>query len=292
MLEVRSSILQAIRSFFLGKDFYEVETPVRIPVPALELHIDAEPSGYAFLRTSPEFHMKRLLSEGASRIFQVGPCFRRGEKGNYHGPEFTMLEWYRAGSCYTDILRDIEGLILSVAENLKQGYSFTYRGSRIDVSLPWERVRVDEAFMNHAGWNPFIERDDNRFDRDMVEKVEPSFFREKPVILTDYPPYAAGLGRISKKDGFLFAERWELYIGGLELANACTELTDAAEHRNRFSEWAEKRRIAGSEVYPVDEAFMQTLETGLPECAGAAAGVDRLAMLFCDAASIDDVRAF
>ena len=272
------------------RGFAEVETPVRLTAPALELHIDAEPSGDHWLRTSPELHMKRLLAGGMEQIFQLGPCFRRGERGDRHHPEYTMLEWYRARADYTDILADTKALIAHCAQAVLGRTDLSYRGQAIQLLPRWERVTVAEAFQRWAGWNPAEHWDAERFDLDLVEKVEPNLPRECPVVLAEYPAPAAALARRKPADPRV-AERWELYIGGLELANAYSELTDPVEQRARFEACAAARRALGKDVYPVDEAFLAAL-THMPPSGGIALGVDRLAMLFADADRLDDVMAF
>ena len=290
-LVVRSAVLQAVRGFFIGRGFIEVETPVRLPFPALEQHIDAEASGNQFLRTSPELHMKRLLAAGYERVFQVGPCFRRGERGRLHNPEFTMLEWYRVNADYNDIMLDAKMLIAHVAERVLGGTSLVYQGTRIELMPVWEVVSVEDAYVMHAGWNPVTNFDPDRFDMDLIEKVESRLPTGCPVIFKDYPAAAAALAR-RKPDRPEVAERWELYIGGMEIANAFSELTDPVEQRRRFEECAVQRQQAGSEVYGVDEEFLQALERGMPPAGGAALGVDRLVMLMAGADSIDAVRPF
>jgi len=290
-LEIRSKVLQAVRDFFVGRGFVEVETPVRIPDPALELYIDAEPSGGAYLRTSPELHMKRLLAAGYERIFQIGPCFRRGERGRLHNPEFTMLEWYRLNADYNDILMDTKMLISSVARKVLGGTSLTYKGVQIELMPVWECLSVEEAFLLHAGWNPVKKYDADRFDLDLVGKVEPGLSLKCPVVLKDYPAEAAALAR--RKPGMEeVAERWELYIAGMEIVNAFSELTDPVEQRRRFEECAAERAKAGRDVYRLDEEFLKALEKGMPDAGGAALGVDRLVMLLAGADSIAGVRAF
>jgi lysyl-tRNA synthetase class 2 len=281
-LELRSRVLSAIRAFFLDRDFLEVETPVRLPTPALERHIDAEPSGAGFLRTSPELHMKRLLAAGHERLFQMGPCFRKGERGARHHPEYTMLEWYRANADYLEILRDTTDLLATLAPLAPQ--SSTINHSPLTI-------RVRDAFLQHAGWDPVAAYDADRFERDLVARVEPALPRDRPVVLMDYPAPAAALSRRKPGDAAV-AERWELYLDGVEIANAFSELTDAAEQRARFKAWAEERRAAGCEVYPLDEAFLAALETGLPPSGGIALGVDRLVMVLAGATSLDAVIAF
>lgn len=291
LLAVRGKVLQSIRRFFDDRGYLEVETPVRLPTPALELHLDAEPAGEQFLRTSPELHMKRMLAAGYEKLYQLGPCFRRGERGRLHSPEFTMLEWYRREAGYLDILIDTKTLIGQVARDVAGSATIRYQGQRIDLLPDWERLTVEDAFILKAGWNPVKEFDAEDFDLDLVEKVEPSFPADRPTLLMDYPAEAAALARCKPARPDV-AERWELYIGGMEIANAFGELTDAAEQRRRFGAWAAERRRLGKEVYPLDEEFLAALDQGLPPCSGVALGVDRLVMLFADAASIDDVRAF
>jgi len=290
-LETRSRVLRAVRDFFYAENFTEVETPVRIPAPALETHIDAPASGRAWLRTSPELHMKRLMAAGCARLFQIGPCFRTGECGSRHNPEFTLLEWYRAGADYTDILRDTEAIFSRVFQTIAGSETFTYRGRRIDLTRPWHCLTVRDAFRTWANWDPVADWDPDRFDFDLVSKVEPALPQDKPCVLTDYPAPAAALARLKPHDPSV-AERWEVYVGGLELANAYSELCDPAAQRARFVETAEARRRLDKEVYPLDEPFLAALEQGLPPCGGIALGIDRLIMLACDANEIAEVRPF
>jgi lysyl-tRNA synthetase class 2 len=284
-------VLQAIRSFFISRDYIEVETPVRLPAPSLELHIDAEPSGEQWLRTSPELHLKRLLAAGHPRIFELGPCFRAGERGALHRPEFTMLEWYRSDADYRDTLVECRELLVHVAKEVLGAASITRDGGETDLAGDWCVSTVREAFMTGAGWDPLAGYDADRFDLDLVNKVEPALPKNVPAVLIDYPVEAAALARCRPGPPAV-AERWELYIAGLELANAFGELTDPIEQRRRFAECAEARRRAKREVYPLDEPFLEALESGLKPCSGVALGVDRLVMLLGDFREIGDVRAF
>ena len=272
-LPERARVLRQIRAFFDARGFTEGETPVRIPAPAPEPHIDCPPSGDWFLRASPELQMKKLLAAGMERIYQIGPCFRAGEKGRRHSPEFTMLEWYRANADYSDIARDAEEL---VAEVLRP------RGS---AALP--RVTVREAYRRWAGWDPVEAWDQDRFDFDMATKIEPNL-PKGPLFLMDYPAPAASLARL-KADDPRVAERWELYVDGLELANAFTELTDPVEQRRRFESARAERRALGEADYPLDEEFLDALAR-MPPSGGVALGVDRLVMLACGVHDIADVR--
>ncbi len=290
-MTVRSRILQAIRRFFTEHGYIEVETPVRIATPALENHIDAEPAGDRFLRTSPELHMKRLLVEGFPRIFQIGPCFRRGEQGRFHTPEYTMLEWYRQGADYESVLTETRALMRAVATEARGATRVTLAGAEVDLAGPWSVWTVAEAFGRWAGWDPVRDWDADRFDWDLVHKVEPALPRTAPVALKDYPVAAAALARC-RGGAAPVAERWELYLGGLELANAFSELTDPREQRRRFEVSARTRARAGREVYALDEDFLAALSRGLPACAGVALGVDRLALALTDGGSLNEVRAF
>ncbi|MEN7972221.1 MAG: EF-P lysine aminoacylase EpmA [Verrucomicrobiota bacterium] len=273
---LRDAVMRSIRAFFHERGFAEVETPVRLKVPCMELHIDAEPSGDWYLRTSPEIFHKQLLAAGHKKIFEVGKCFRRGEFGALHNPEYTMLEWYRANADYMDILNDTKALV-----------SFVWK----ECSGDWEILTVSEAFKRFAGWDPVGNYTEDRFDIDLVERVEPALKQlGGPVVLIDYPVEAAALSR-RKPDNPLVAERWELYIDGVEIANAYSELTDPVEQRRRFEECARQRRSLGKEAYPIDEAFMRALEK-MPASGGVALGVDRLLMLIAGADSLDAVLPF
>ena len=284
-LRQRAAVIDGIRGFFRERDFIEVETPVRVPSIAPEVYIEPLESGDWFLATSPELHMKRLLAAGYERIFQLSRCFRRGERGRLHNPEFTMLEWYRADADYQDIISDAEDLVRAVTGSA----ILSYQGTDIDITSPWPRITVRDAYLHNAGWDPVASYNDERFDTDFLEKVQPSFAANRPTVMADYPAEAAALARI-KPENERVAERAEVFIGGLELANIYSELVDRTEQEQRFRadiETIRKERKAP----PISVEFMNALDH-LPECGGAALGVDRLVMLLCDAASIDEVMAF
>lgn len=291
-LELRSRILHEIRCFFIDRSFIEVETPVRVAAPALETHIDAEPSGDQFLRTSPELHMKRLVAAGYDRIFQMGPCFRRGERGRLHHPEYTMLEWYRSHADYMDILDDCTALVRHLAEATLPASSIELPGRAVRLDEPWAIHEVGALFAERAGWNPAEAFDADRFDLDLVNIIEPALRScRTPVILKDYPREAAALARLAPGNQRT-AERWELYIAGVEIANAYSELTDATEQRARFDQAARARAAMGKGVYPLDNEFLNALDKGLPPCGGIALGVDRLVMLFAGAETLDEILPF
>jgi elongation factor P--(R)-beta-lysine ligase len=289
-LERRALIYDLIRAFFRSEGFLEVETPLLVPTVAPEKYIAPFAVNGWFLSTSPEMHMKRLLAAGYSKIFQICRCFRENERGQLHNPEFTMLEWYRVGADYMGIIEDTERLVLTMADKLKHRSTIRYQGNKIDLMPPWPRVTVREAFLRSAGWDPFTRLDEERFEVDLVEKVIPSFDAGRPTVLSDYPEAMASLARL-RAGSPPVAERAEVFIGGLELANAYSELNNAAEQEKRFKkeieslEWDVRRRVA------MPQRFLEALPR-LPECGGIALGIDRLVMLFCDAASIDEVVAF
>ncbi|HUT66997.1 MAG TPA: EF-P lysine aminoacylase EpmA [Dehalococcoidales bacterium] len=286
----RALIYEHIRAFFKERDFLEVETPVRVPAVAPEPYITPFNCEGWFLSTSPELHMKRMLAAGYERLFQFSRCFRKGERGRWHNPEFTMLEWYRTGAGYNDIIQDIEQMVTALS--LKLGFKNTikYRGQDIDLSLPWPRITVRNAFLHSAGWDPVAEYAPLRFDTDFVTKVLPGFAPHRPTVLVDYPAPQASLARLKPDDAGV-AERAEVFIGGLELANAYGELVDAREQERRFREAIEQIRRERQQQFAMPRSFIEAV-SHLPECGGVALGIDRLVMLLCDADSIDDVMPF
>ena len=275
-LVFRNAVMQRIRAFFLSEGFVEVETPIRLEIPCMELHIEAEPSGDSFLRTSPEIFHKRLIGAGMERLFEVGKCFRKGEFGPLHHPEYTMLEWYRTQTDYMGVLEDTRRLLEAIWP---------------ERPVSWKIWRVQDAFLELAGWDPVGEYDADRFDLDLVEKVEPAFQEMGGIIvLKDYPIEAAALSRCCPQNPFE-AERWELYIEGVELANAYSELTDPKEQQARFEACATKRNQLGLPIYGVDEQFIAALKK-MPPTGGVALGVDRLLMLMRGEKTLDGVLPF
>jgi lysyl-tRNA synthetase class 2 len=289
-LQSRAAIMQTIRHYFNKEGFLEVETPLRIPAPAPESHIDAIPSGTWFLQTSPELCMKRMLAAGYGQIYQICSCWRDAERGNRHLPEFRMLEWYRAYSDYTVLMHDCENLIRDIASSLGSPHSLSWMGAEISLNGPWERLTVREAYLRYAGTTPDEALETDRFDTLMVEAIEPNLGCTVPTFLSDYPAERAALSRL-KADDPTIAERFELYIGGIELANGFSELTDAAEQLRRFTLEEEFRRGQGKQPYPLPDRFIDALYD-MPPSAGIALGIDRLVMLMLDVDSIDEVIAF
>ncbi len=288
-LLLRSRLFRSIRESFYRSGFVEVETPVRIAAPAPEEYIESVRSESEFLRTSPELAMKVLLSEGMARIFQIGSCFRAGESGRRHREEFTMLEFYAAGMEYREQARFTAAFIRGAANELFQSETISYQGDKIDLSR-YEFVTVDEAFHAYAGISAAEAERLDRFDEIMVTKIEPRLGWGKLTFLCDYPAGRASLARLREEDPSV-AERWELYIGGIELANAFGELTDPVEQKARFRAAQEFRARAGMHPYPEATEFFAALDRGLPQSSGCAMGLDRLCMIFCDASDIADVRA-
>jgi len=289
-LEIRSRVIQGIRSYFHDADYLEIETPIRIPAPAPEIHIDAVESGEWFLHTSPELCMKRLLAAKYPRIFQISHVFRKSERGAKHLPEFTLLEWYWAYHTYQDMMIQCEELITHVAERLGYGTLLHYGDTTIDLSRPWDRISVQDAFSRYVGSSMEQALSENRFDERMGFVIEPQLGRHRPVFLYDYPSECGALARL-KPSNPLLVERFELYICGLELCNAFSELTDPAEQRQRFIGEKKIRRAMNKIDYPMPEPFLQSLRQ-MPPATGNALGVDRLVMLFADAHTIDDVVSF
>ena len=289
-LQLRARVIQNIRFFFIKNKFLEVETPIRIPAPAPEEHIQALSAGGWFLQTSPELCMKRLLAAGYPRIFQIEKCFRAEERGSLHLPEFTMLEWYEAGFDYHQLMDQCEEMLRSIVINSGLDSTITRQCTQINLAEPWERITVRAAFKKYAPLSMEDAMDQDKFDETMVEFIEPRLGKDKPAFIYDYPAPVAALAKLKDTDSSV-AERFELYMGGLELANGFSELTNAAEQRQRFEEALEVRAQKGWSTYPLPEKFLAAL-TNLPACAGIALGIDRLVMLFAGAAGIDDVIAF
>lgn len=285
-LEARARILQKIRAFFVERGYLEVETPHRIPANAPEGYIDAVAAGEWFLHTSPELCMKRLLAAGYPRLFQLGRCWRQGERGDRHLPEFTMLEWYRGGCDYHHLMTECEALLAAL---VPEG-ALRWQGQTLDLSPPWERLTVAEAFDRYASISLEQALASGRFDECLALEIEPQLGRYTPTFLIEYPAQLAALARHKPGDPAV-AERFELYLCGLELANAFSELTDASEQRRRFAAEEAARRAAGKLPYPSPEPFLNELAS-MPEAAGIALGVDRLVMLLTGAVRIDDIVAF
>ncbi|WP_310600164.1 EF-P lysine aminoacylase EpmA [Desulfobulbus sp.] len=281
-LRQRSDLLQAIRSFFLGRDYIEVDTPLRLPVLIPEPHLIPFASEECFLHTSPEICMKRLLAGGCERIFQICHCFRKEECGRLHQAEFTMLEWYHKGWDYFDLMRQCEELIGWVARKvpgfsgLTDGDRLRWQDAQVDLAPPWERLTVAEAFQRHAAVSVTDALRADRFDEILVTEVEPNLGRTRPVFLYDYPVELGSLARRSRHNPAV-AERFELYVAGVELANGFSELADPLEQRQRFQRAIEQMQEEGKTAQMPERLLANLSRMG--EVAGIALGVDRLCML-------------
>ncbi|MEJ2640541.1 MAG: EF-P lysine aminoacylase EpmA [Desulfosarcinaceae bacterium] len=291
-LHLRARAMRAVRAFFDTNGFLEVETPNRIPAPAPEAHIEPQPSGKAYLHTSPELCMKRLLAAGYPRIYQLCRCHRRGERGRRHLPEFTLLEWYQAGLDYRAMMDQTTALVCAVTAACQPEHPdrLVYQGARIDLSPPWERLSVAEAFERYAPLTMEAALTQGRFDELIALTIEPHLGRKRPVFLCDYPIACGALAR-PKAEAAHLVERFELYIAGLELCNAFGELIDPAEQRRRFEAERRLRQQAGKPVAPLPVPFLDALPH-MPPASGNALGMDRLVMLLADSADIASVTAF
>ncbi|MET4700487.1 lysyl-tRNA synthetase class 2 [Constrictibacter sp. MBR-5] len=323
-LEARAAMLAAIRDGFRQDGFLEVETPALQVSPGLEPHLRAfrtaieDPFGGAprtlHLHTSPEFAMKKLLVAGVPRLFQFARVFRNGERSATHHPEFTMLEWYRAEPDWRVLVDDCRRILgaawEAVPAALRGKGGFAWREAVADPLADWEMLSVAEAFDRHAGVDivPLLgdaaafaaaaraigvaaqphDRWDDVFFRIFLDRIEPRLGIGAPTVLYAYPAEMAALSRLDPADP-RFAQRFEVYVCGLELANAFAELTDAAEQRRRFEADMDLKQALYGERYPIDEDFLAALSHGMPASVGIALGFDRLAMLATGAASIEQV---
>lgn len=289
-LEIRSAVIQAIRDFFTGNHYLEVDTPVRCPSAIPEAHTDPVNSGNFFLQASPELCMKRLLSEGYDKIFQICKCFRKNERGVHHLPELTLLEWYAKDDTYLDLMDQCEQLIQFIAAKLNVEHQIRYQGQQIRLDAPWKKLTVDKAFDRYADKSLNAALEESCFDEILSLQIEPHLGLTEPVFLCDYPSGLASLAKL-KPDNHRVAQRFEFYMAGIELANGFTELTDPVEQLNRF---VMENRIRVSEKrapIPIPEKFLRDLQH-MPDAAGIAMGIDRLVMIFSNAASIDEVITF
>jgi lysyl-tRNA synthetase class 2 len=323
-LAVRGRVKRAVRDFFDAAGYIEVETPALQASPGIEPHLQAfatvlhdprDPGGRPrYLHTSPEFAMKKLLAGGMERIWQLARVYRNGERGATHHPEFSMLEWYRTGASYRDLMDESEAL-LHTAQHAAGTDPLRWRGNRADTNLPWQRLTVADSFARYTGIDLLATAPDPHapdaallaseatrigvaphpgddwetlFFRIFLERIEPYLGIGAPTIVYDYPISMAALSR-RKPDDHRLAERFELYVCGLELANAFGELTDPAEQRRRFTADQTRKQALYGETYPIDGDFLAALDYGLPDCAGIALGFDRLVMLATGADHIEEV---
>ena len=306
MLKTRARLLQRIRAFFQAREVLEVETPLLSSAAVTDPHIesyaiqDPQHGKPRYLHTSPEFAMKRLLAAGSGSIYQLCKVFRQGELGQRHNPEFTMLEWYRLGFDHQQLMAEVDSLLRELLDGyltLGESRRLTYRDAFVQyagldphtstikqLQAKVQQLGIDVSGLNDTEKDPWL-------DLLMTHVVEPALPRDCPVFIYDYPASQAALARIRQDDPPV-AERFELYIYGMELANGFHELTDAQEQRQRFEADNRARQAAGLDPMPIDAQFLAALEAGLPACAGVALGFDRLVMLVAGAKSISEVLAF
>ena len=322
---VREQVIDALRKFFKDRDFHEVETPLLVKYPGTEPYLEvfetevkfAEGDNHrAFLLTSPEFAMKKLLAAGFENIFQICKSFRNKEgRSTRHNPEFTILEYYRANEDYKKLMDDMEEMmleILSYTTKNNEKTTIEYQGQTLNLAKGWPRYTVAQAFEKFASVTteqllsktelPKIAKDkgyliteentwEQAYNQIFLNEIEAKLDKTRPTIIYDYPVSQAALSR-RKSDDPRFAERFEFYLGGVELGNAFSELTNASEQKARFEAELMERKNLGKTEYGIDEDFIAALETGMPESAGIAIGVDRLVMLLADVPSIKDTLLF
>ena len=289
----RHLVLQAIRNWFLSNGFIEVQVPVISKTPIPEANIDLfsihSKSQTFFLLPSPEIYLKPLLSLNLDKIFSITPAFRKEEKGPCHMEQFFILEWYRANSTYKDLFYDCEELleVSSLALQPILGEKRIFRGEKIHLSRPFECLKIRDIFKKIAGWDPFKEKDELRFDEDLSFKIEPNLPRDRPVFLIDYPSWASSLSKLKDENT---CERFELYLCGIELANGFSELMDPVEQKARFLKENNKRVEQGLKSLPFPENFLSALGN-CPEASGIALGLDRLLMILTNSKNIQEVQS-
>ena len=307
VMRERARMLARARAWFAAENVLEVQTPLLSSAAVSEVQIEsiaAQPlqGRPMYLQTSPEYPMKRLLAAGLGYCYHVCPVFRDGESGRQHNQEFTMIEWYRVGFGVTEMQRDVDRLLRAVTGDLKAlplSRQVTYREAiqnACGLDCRTATVAEIETVVRDRGIAPIAADDSDRdawFDLLMATVVGPALGHDAPLFVRDYPASQAALARLRDDgDGWPVAERFELYLGGLELANGFHELVDALEQRRRFEQDQARRRQRGQRVAPLDERFLAALAAGLPDCAGVALGFDRLVMSALGCESIAEVLAF
>ncbi len=330
---VREKVIDAIRAYFKGEGFHEVEVPLLLPTPSTEPFLEVfktklvDDQGHkwdGFLPSSPEFAMKKLLSAGSGSIFTITKSFRNGEgRSSRHNPEFSILEWYRTPGDYMDVAHDFEGLMIKINQTIgklrkpenqqiRASEILMYQGKEYSLKAPWERISVAEAFEKYAGIDTETMLDGKRltacgkqrgyqvdekttweeiWNQIIANEIEPKLGQKGPTILYDYPVSQAALSKKKVSDP-RFAERFEVFMAGMELGNCFSELTDWREQEARCLADLALRQAQGKLAYPMDTDFIEALKMGMPETGGIAVGVDRLVALFADAPDIADTLFF
>lgn len=311
-LRARARVLEGIRAFFRERGFLEVDPPIAQAYPNIDPNIFpvkiADASGKAtrlYLHTSPELAMKKLLAAGSGDIFFLGKVFRDREGSPLHSPEFTMLEWYRVGGDANAVMRDVEELLRTLARSIPCEAVVHGKGKEVPVDGPWLRWEIDDAFrellgagmagekelreaLDRKGLRPGADESwEDLFHRTCLDVVEPALAERGACFLTGYP---AALGAMARRRPGRpeVSERFEGFVGGVELVNGYEELTDPAEQEDRLLALTDRHRRSTGETLPVDPGFLDALRRGLPSCAGAALGVDRLVMLLLGKNDIAD----
>ncbi|MCX6779617.1 MAG: EF-P lysine aminoacylase EpmA [Candidatus Magasanikbacteria bacterium] len=316
--ETRLQILRLIREFFWSQNFVEAETPIALHLPGQEPYLNPMPVEFLdprleshkfFLRTSPEYALKKLLATGYEKVFEIGKCFRNEESfGGTHNPEFTMIEWYRAPGTYLDFMDDTEKLFKYVGEKLSIGI-LKYKENEIDLANTWQRITVKDLWKKYLNVNldDYLEIEpmkklvsglgyqvsdsdeyEDLFYKIFLNKIETQLGQDVPTFVYDYP---AQLCSLSKKceDDARYAQRAELYIGGLELANGFGELVDARAQKDNLEKDKALRARLNRPIWSVDPDFIAALESGIKPAGGIALGVDRMVLLFTGALDINEV---
>lgn len=298
-LHSRAQLLQQIRQWFASQSILEVETPQLSQGASTDPHIESfaatpcnQPDSIAqqrYLRTSAEFHMKRLLASGSGDIYELGKVFRVDESGRYHNPEFTMLEWYRVGFTHHQLIDDVEHLLRSLHNGNEEEFPgltrTTYRElwqSVCNIDIAHASCAELKVCLQHNGCDvpeSIADNFDSLLDLGMSLVICHQLAANGYTCITDYPASQASLARIEQHDDFAVACRFEFYYGSLELANGYHELTDATEQRQRFEADNKTRAEQGLPIMAVDESLLAAMHNGLPDCAGVAIGVDRLLMI-------------
>lgn len=301
---IREKVIDSIRSFFKKDGFHEVSTPILVPIPSIEPNLEVFKTELrtskgikrdGFLIMSPEFSIKKLLAAGIGNCFEITKCFRNEEEvSKLHNPEFTMLEWYRTESDYRGVMTDFENLFCEIIKDVNPNADqskWEYQGQTYDLSRPWPRISFEEAFRKYAD-RDLKDIKDEDFYKTFFNEVEPEILKsKKPVFLYDYPISQAALAR-PKEENPKFAERFEVFVAGIELGNCFSELTDGGLQKERFEKDLSERKSQGKTQYPIDEDLIDALNSGLPTVSGIAVGVDRLVMLAADASSISETLFF
>lgn len=310
LLETRAAIIRAIREFFWSCGFLEMETPNVVRYPGQEPNLspmritmhDEQGTAYdGFLHTSPEYTLKKMLAAGFEKIFSLGKVYRDEESfGGTHNPEFTMIEWYRAHADFYAIMDDVEQLFQWIAQKYATHYSLlTTNFNRLHMRDAWQKyadVNLDdyltqEAMLGLCKQKGYAPKDDERYEelfyRIFLNEIEPHLGKDGSTILHHYPALMAALSRLSPNDP-RYAERFEVYAGGIEIANCFSELTDATEQRRRLEAERTERHALGKAVFDIDEEFLAALPQ-MPPSAGIALGIDRLVMALTGCKNINDV---